>query len=267
MSTAPSLGSIDAHVHLPTGDDGARPADLEAAMAQVGVARAVVVQLEPRMSVTLEALEWADASDHVCAVAGWVDVASPDIEEVLAQVGASPKFKSVALPVYRESGNHWLTTPDVLRGLKAVAARGLAVDVQVEPRQLPAVGGLARAIPDLRIVVAHIGSPFIGRSEREPWGVYMLNVAPHENVFAKLSRLPALDTTPWNVTHQRLFVESMVRRFGYERLMFGSDWPEHLAVASYREVWDAALEAAGPMTALQREQLTNRTALSFYRVA
>ena len=174
---------------------------------------------------------------------------------------------SAHLTASNVADNHWLVTPDALRGLKAVADRGLAVDVQVEPRQLPSIGELAAAIPELRIVVAHIGSPFISRSEREPWGVYMLNVAPHDNVYAKLSGLQALDSMPWIVAHHRLFVESMVRRFGYDRLMFGSDWPEHLSVSSYQQVWGAALEAAGPMTARQREQLTSLTARSFYRLS
>lgn len=225
------------------------------------------MQFEPQQSATDAAIAWAESTDLVSAVAGWVDVMSPDVESMLAETASSPKFKSVALPVFQEADNHWLVTDGALRGLRAVAARGLTLDVQVEPRHLPSIGELAEAIPDLRIVVAHIGSPFIARSEREPWGVYMLNVAPHENVIAKLSGLPALDSDPWNVAHHRLFVESMVRRFGYDRLMFGSDWPAHLGVASYQQVWDAALEAAAPLTLVQRQQLTKDTARSFYRIS
>ena len=235
-------------------------------MAQTGLSLTVAMQFEPQQSATTAAIAWADANDLVGAVAGWVDVMSPDVDSLLAEAASSPKFKSVALPVFIETDNHWLVTDHALKGLRAVAARGLTLDIQVEPRQLPSVGELAAAIPDLRIVVAHIGSPFIARSEREPWGVYMLNVAPYNNVYAKLSGLPALDSEPWNVAHHRLFVESMVLRFGYERLMFGSDWPAHLGVASYQRVFDAALEAAGPMTSAQRQQLTSETARSFYRI-
>lgn len=268
MNTDSSFRLIDAHVHAPPDSLSASGAaawlDIEASMAQAGPRQSVVVQFEREMSSTLNTVSWAEGMASVCAVAGWVDVTAPDIDASLDRVAWSAKFKSIALPVFLEVDNHWLVTPDVFRGLKAVAERGLAVDVRVEPRQLPSVGALAAAIPGLRIVVAHLGSPFIARSEREPWGVYMLNVASHANVYIKLSGLPALDSIPWNVAHHRLYVESIVRRFGYERLMFGSDWPLGLELSTYQQVWDGALESAGPTTDLQRQQLTSLTARSFY---
>ena len=92
----------------------------------------------------------------------------------------------------------------------------------------------------------------------------MLNVAPHKNVYAKVSGLVALDTQPWSVAHLRLFVESMVRMFGYERLMFGSDWPGHLEFATCEQVRGAAALAAGPMTDAQEERLFGGTARAFY---
>ena len=136
----------------------------------------------------------------------------------------------------------------------------------VEPRQVPSVRALAEAIPELRIAVAHIGSPFIARSEREPWGVHMLNLAPCANVSVKLSGLVTLDTEPWSTAHLRLFVEPMVRLFGYRRMMFGSDWPNHLSVASYEQVLQATVEAAGPMTDAQLAAVLGGTATAFYRL-
>ena len=212
-------------------------------------------------------LALAETADEVAAVAAWVDVTAKDVAEQLDSLAESPKLRSIALPVGGETDNHWLVQADTLRGLRLVAERGLCVDVEIEPRQVPSLGELAAAIPELRIVVAHIGSPFIARSEREPWGVHMLNVAPHKNVYAKVSGLAALDVQPWKVAHQRLFVESMVRRFGYERLMFGSDWPGHLAHAKFDEVREAALLAAGPMTDAQRDRLFGGTARAFYGIS
>jgi L-fuconolactonase len=231
-------------------------------MGPNGVAQAILVGSPDASSRSL--VDLASAADEVAAVAAWVDVTASDVGEQLDGLMASPKLRSVALSAGREAGNHWLVQEDTLRGLRLVAERGLCVDVEIEPRQLPSVGELAAALPDLRIVIAHIGSPFIARSEREPWGVHMLNVAPHKNVYAKLSGLPALDVQPWSVAHQRLFVESMVRMFGYERLMFGSDWPGHLESATFAEVRDAAVAAAGPMTDAQQERLFGGTARAVY---
>lgn len=224
----------------------------------------VILVGSPDADSSRSLVELASAADQVAAVAVWVDVTAVDVAAQLDGLMVTPKLRSVALPVGREVGNHWLVEEDTLRGLRLVAERGLCLDVEIEPRQLPSVGELAAAIPDLQIVVAHIGSPFIGRSEREPWGVHMLNVAPFKNVYAKLSGLVALDVQPWSVAHQRLFVESMVRMFGYERLMFGSDWPGHVEFATFDQVRDAATVAAGPMTEAQEERLFGGTARAVY---
>lgn len=212
-------------------------------------------------------LDLATTTDEILAAAVWVDVTAEDVGERLDSLMASPKFRSVALAVARELDNHWLVQDATLRGLREVAQRGLCVDVEIEPRHIQSVGELASAVPDLRIVVAHLGSPFIARSEREPWGVHMLNVAPFKNVYAKVSGLVELDVQPWSVAHQRLFVESMVRMFGYERLMFGSDWPGHLEHATLAQVRDASAQAAGPMTSAQEDRLFGGTAKAFYGVS
>ena len=265
MNTPLPSSVIDGHVHM--GADGASWGDLTAQMAAAGVERAVLAQSTPDGTATQEALKHAEASEAIGASVAWVDVAAADVGEALDRLTTFPKFRGVALPVHLEADNHWLVSEEVVRGLRAVAERGLTVDAEVAPRQLPSVERLAQLLPDLGIAVAHIGSPFIARSEREPWGVYMLNVAPHRNVRLKLSGLLSLDTTPWSVAHLRLFVDSVVRLFGYERLMFGSDWPAHLSRASYAEVLAATLEAAGAMTVAQCGQLFDATAREFYRIA
>ena len=187
-------------------------------------------------------------------------------EAKIVEAAASPKLRGVCLPAHVEDDNHWLTRDSVVAGLREVARRGLSADVIVEPRQLPSVRALAAALPDLAIALAHIGAPFIARSEREPWGVHMLNLAPLRNVTVKLTGLVTLDTRPWNAAHLRLFVEPLVRMFGFDRMMFGSDWPAHGAVATYAQVIDAAREAAGPMTDAQHAQLFGHTAAAFYRL-
>ncbi len=95
----------------------------------------------------------------------------------------------------------------------------------------------------------------------------MLNLASRPKVVMKLSGLLTLDARPWNAAHTRGFVEHIVRLFGYERMMFGSDWPAHDDVATYAQVMESAVGAAEPMTSVQRERLLAGTAREFYRLA
>ena len=257
---------VDAHHQFAPPDAGSE--GLAPLLEQSGVERTVLVQPEKSLDATRAALELADASAFVAGAVVWADVTEAGLGGVLDQLSANARFRGICLPVSTEEDNHWLVQGPVLAGLREVAARGLSVDIIVEPRQLPSVRTLAEAIPSLRIAIAHIGSPFIGRSEREPWGVYMLNLAPLQNITVKLSGLVTLDMRPvWNTAHLKLFVEPMVRLFGYRRMMFGSDWPHHLSAATYDQVLHATIEAAGPMTDEQAAQVLNGTATEFYRLS
>ena len=236
-------------------------------LAECGVERTVLVQPEPSLDATRAALELAGGVPWVAGASVWADVAAPDAGAVLDELGAHPKLRGLCLAVDGMEGNHWLTEESVVRGLREAAARGLSLDVIASPAQLPAVGALAAALPELRIVVDHLGGPPIGRGEREPWGVYMLNLAPLPNVSVKLSGLVTLDALPaWNVQRIRLFVEAVARLFGYSRMMFGSDWPAHKDAATYRQTLEAALEAAGPMTDAQAGLVLSGAAAEFYRL-
>ena len=254
---------VDAH-RLPAAPDAAE--EFAALLTSNGVQRTVLVQPDPSDDATNAALAAAATDEGVAAVNAWADVTSRNLGKTLKQLERNEKVRGLCLPAHREEDNHWLTQPAVLAGLREAAKHGLSVDVIVEPRQVPSVRNLAEAIPDLRIALAHIGSPFIARSEREPWGVHMLNLAPCANVSVKLSGLVTLDTEPWSTAHLKLFVEPMVRLFGYRRMMFGSDWPNHLSVASYEQVLQATIDAAGPMTDAQLADVLGGTAVAFYRL-
>ena len=84
----------------------------------------------------------------------------------------------------------FLSLPSVRRSLKALAERGLAFDVpDAWPRHLAATADLAAALPDLRIVVDHLGKPPFGGADWEPWHTALREVAAHPNTAAKVSGL------------------------------------------------------------------------------
>ena len=270
MTAPPPFPIVDAH-HGFVAAEGAGvaflPSDLAPLLVEEGVQTTVLVQPEPSAERTRWAVDMADETGFVAAVVPWVDVTAKSLAKDLRALAKSPKLRGICIPLGQDSDNHWLRRDDVIRGLTTISGRGLTVDLLAAPRHLPAVTALAERLPELSIAVCHLGGPFVGRGQREPWGVYMLNLAPHRNVVVKLSGLVTLDARPWSVEHHRGFVEVVVRLFGHERTMFGSDWPEHAGTATYAQVVDAATDAAGPMTAAQRERLLGGTAREFYRLS
>ena len=263
MTSAHKQLIVDAH-RLFAGGGGGPPAE---AYDSLRVASSVLIQAEPSDEATVRAMRQAMEDPSIVAVCAWTDVTSDGLEQALDDFATHEKWRGICLDLRGDSGNDRLIGERMMRGMESLERRNIPLDLIVQPRQLPAVAELARRRPALRVVLDHIGSPFIAKSEREPWGVYTLKVASHKNVFAKLSGLISLDTQPnWNVAHIALFVEAVVRIFGYERLMFGSDWPAHLEVAPFEQVLEATVASAGPMTETQERQLLVGTASTFYNI-
>ena len=58
------------------------------------------------------------------------------------------------------------------------------------------------------------------------------------------------------------FYEGII--FGFDRLMFGSDWPVCLLASSYDDVVGAALEAVGEISADDMAKFMGSNATEFY---
>jgi L-fuconolactonase len=115
---------------------------------------------------------------------------------------------------------------DVRRGLDAVAEAGLAFDVEIGPRELPAAAQVAASHPDLRFVPDHLGKPPIAAGGPGEWRRGFAGVAACGNVWCKLSGLVTEAAwTAWTVADLVPYVREAVERFGVSRLLSGSDWP------------------------------------------
>lgn len=125
-----------------------------------------------------------------------------------------------------------------LAGAAALADRDLAFDACVRGEaQLHDVIALAATVPELRIVLDHLGKPEVGTAisptaPSSEWTASMNELAAHEQVFCKLSGLPAEAGGGWSTEQLAPFFDVVLEAFGPERLMIGSDWPVSAVTAS-----------------------------------
>ncbi|MGN7966205.1 amidohydrolase family protein [Microbacterium sp. 22179] len=115
-------------------------------------------------------------------------------------------------------------------GAREVAARGWTFDVCVRAAQLPDIARLAGAVPELRMVLDHLGKPAVGTADAPlapsaEWVRDIEEVAKHPETFCKLSGLPAESGGVWSAEQLVPFLDAAADAFGVERLMWGSDWP------------------------------------------
>ncbi len=104
------------------------------------------------------------------------------------------------------------------------------------PRHLQAVCDLADALPELTIVIDHLGKPPRGTAAMNSWEEALRNAAERPNVAAKLSGLQAPGRA-FSVDALRPPVHVALDAFGSGRLMYGSDWPMTIGEGGYGSTW------------------------------
>lgn len=148
----------------------------------------------------------------------------------------------------------------VLADLARLAAADLSVDL-VGPTALATAAAVVAKVPDLRIIVDHMGAARMGRDGVERgWRDAVDAAARHEGVFLKVSALmeaahAAHDgKAPRDPAFYEPWLDAVWEAFGDGRLLYGSNWPVSDKAGTYAEVLAIVrpyVEARGP--AAERE--------------
>ncbi len=220
--------------------------DAARGLAGRAVTSTVLVQCLPSVAETEDLLALAGADPLVGAVTGWVDLTAPDVGEVLDRLVEGPgggALRGIRHLVQAEADPAWLLRPDVGRGLRAVAERGLVYELLVRPHQLPAAAALAARLPQLRLVLDHAGKPDVAGGDLRAWSAGLRGLAGAGQVVCKVSGLVTeADHQRWRLADLVPVWDVLMTTFGPQRLAFGSDWPV-CRLAGGWAAWAEAVEA------------------------
>jgi L-fuconolactonase len=242
------------------------PEQAQAELEAAGIGSAVLVQAEDSERDTDLMLEAAARHPWIAGIVGWVQLDDPaTAERQLDRRRDEPRFRGVRHLVHDDPRDGLLLLPTVRRSLRLLADRGLPFDVpDAWPRHLAATADLAGALPELRIVVDHLGKPPFGGADWERWRATLAGVAAHPNTVAKVSGLQ-VPGRPFTVDEVRPAWEAALELFGPERLMWGSDWPITVLVGGYGHAWDVMSSLIGELSDDEQERILCGTATAVYR--
>jgi L-fuconolactonase len=244
------------------------PEDLEPVLADHRFDGTVLVQANVVMEETWWLLDLAARHESVRGVVAWVDLTDPALGHTLDQCRRHPKFKGVRHIVHDEPDLRWLLRGDVVRGLNELARRGIPYDLLLRPPHLPLIPELANRVPGLSMVIDHIAKPLIAARVIEPWARDMEIAAQIPGMHCKLSgMITEAEHAQWEPDDLRPYVQHVLKLFGPDRLMFGSDWPVCKLAGSWKQVLAAFTQACGPLPQTEREKILGGTAMRFYRLA
>jgi L-fuconolactonase len=247
--------TIDAHQHFwktaaqdqpwRTAEHGAlerdfEPDDLVTELDAAGVDATVVMQSVDEPAENERLAEYA-RHPRVAGIVAWAPIADPRaVDRELTRLEL-PKLRGVRCLIAKDS-LEWLTTPDSLAMFRDLADRGLVWDVvPITEEQTKQVIELGRAIPELKLVVDHLGRPPLDSRGWEPWATHVAELAQLPNVAMKVSvgidALTAWDR--WDDDVLDRYIQHVCEQFGPERLMLASNWPVVLLRATYGQAWHA----------------------------
>jgi len=200
-------------------------------------------------------------------VVAWAPVERPDLEEYLDKLGAHPHLKGVRRLIQGDDDADFCARPEFIEGVRKLGERGLSFDICIYHHQFPAVLNLVRSAPNTAFVLDHIGKPAIADGVIDPWRGHIQELAELENATCKLSGLVTeANWESWAVDDLRPYYEHVIEAFGFERLMFGSDWPVATLAAEYGRWLDVVEEAVEDASDDEKRALFHDTAARFYRL-
>jgi predicted TIM-barrel fold metal-dependent hydrolase len=170
-------------------------------------------------------------------------------------------------------------------GFAALVGLDLAFDAWAFQTQLGDVVDLARAFPQARIVLNHVGGPvaigpYAGKRDEAfaAWRASIREVASFPNTYVKLGGLgmkmigfdffekPNPPSSQDLEKAWRPYIETCIAAFGPQRSMFESNFPVDKGTCSYQVLWNAFKRIAAGHSADEKAALFSGAARKAYRL-
>ncbi len=275
---------IDAHFHswqLSRGDYGwltpeigpiyrdVSVADWQKLAQPLGITGGVLVQAAPTVAETLHLLALAEEHSVVLGVVGWVDFTATDAVSQIEQLAKQPKLKGLRPMLHDLPDPAWILQPNVRAALAAMERLGLVFDALIRPVHLPHILKIAECYPKLSIVIDHCAKPEIALgvdTAWQPWANGMAALSEISNVSCKLSGLLTEAGRLAEPNICKPWIEDILRTFGTNRMMWGSDWPVLELAGEYQTWFEECTAITRNLTTSQQENIYNNNAVRIYNL-
>ncbi|HXN34537.1 MAG TPA: amidohydrolase family protein [Opitutaceae bacterium] len=242
----PPMPVIDTHIHLfdpfrPQGAPWPNPkiavlykTSLPSRYRPIGQPLGVVGAIEIECSSWLEDNQWvldvAGKDDIMVGTVGHLVPGAPDFRANLERFHKNPLFRGIRYGLGRHAGAEF-DKPEFVADLKALADADLVLDTANPSVALLAdVVRVSDRVPSLRVVVDHLPQmvPPAGGADLASYNDSMKAFRDRPQIYVKVSevlRRVEGDRIPTDTGFYRPRLDEIVDVFGYDRVLYGSDWP------------------------------------------
>ncbi len=279
MTPVTTTPRIDAHQHfwrMARGDYGwltpalgaiyrdFSPDDVAPHLAAHGISASILVQAAPTEAETAFMLEIADTTAFVAGVVGWTEFTAPDAPAAIARLAAHPLLVGLRPMVHDIADDDWLARADLAPAFETMIAYDLVFDALLKPRHLRRLLPVLERHPQLRVVIDHAAKPEIGAGNDDAWRNDIAAAAQFPNVACKLSGLATEAPAGWTIDDIKPYADHLLRCFGAERLIWGSDWPVVTLAADYGRWFSTAQQLMSSLDAAAQARVFGGNAATTY---
>ena len=101
----------------------------------------------------------------------------------------------------------------------------------------------------------------------DEWKNNLEKISQRPNVFCKLSGMVTeADWKNWTADDLRPYIDAVVKSFGIDRILFGSDWPVCFVASSYTKWLNIVKEYFAAYSTEEQEKVFSKNAIRFYNL-
>lgn len=158
-------------------------------------------------------------------------------------------------------------TQNFIDGTKLLSDYNLNCDICIKPHQAEEYINYIKQCPETFFVLDHLGKPDIAHNKLEEFKKNIGAFAALPNVIAKVSGLiTEADWQNWNTETLKPYIIAAIDAFGFDRLIYGGDWPVALLAGSYSEWLKSLLEILQDYKDEDVNKMLYSKAIKFYKL-
>lgn len=244
--------------------------DYRRACEGINVVRSVHVEADVAPAQVVEEVKWlaqiVQSDDMIGAVVAAAPLEAASAEDILKQLTEHELVVAIRRMAWHNPDNQFYRSSELIKGVQLLERYNLSFDLCANHQQLPAAIDLVKATPNVQHAVNHCGGPDIKGEQFQPWADHISELASFDNVNCKVSGIVTTAKDRWTESELKPYIDHLVTAFGFDRLMFGSDWPVCTLAAEYEQWFDALLWAIKDASDTDKQKLFHDNAKRFYRI-
>lgn len=244
--------------------------DYRRACEGINVVRSVHVEADVAPAQVVEEVKWlaqiVQSDDMIGAVVAAAPLEAASAEDILKQLTEHELVVAIRRMAWHHPDNQFYRSSELIKGVQLLERYNLSFDLCANHQQLPAAIDLVKATPNVQHAVNHCGGPDIKGEQFQPWADHISELASFDNVNCKVSGIVTTAKDRWTESELKPYIDHLVTAFGFDRLMFGSDWPVCTLAAEYEQWFDALLWAIKDASDTDKQKFFHDNAKRFYRI-